>query len=116
VVNGDEPFAVSPQVLSSVIRIATNPRAFRQPDSLSSAMAFAQALLNQPHCHVVHPGPGHWRLFCDLCRATSASGNLIQDAWFAALALEHGCEWITEDRDYAKFPSLRRRAIASRLH
>jgi uncharacterized protein len=114
VVNGDEPFAVSPQVLSSVIRIATNPRAFMRPDSLSSAMAFARSLLNQSHCQIVHPGPRHWQIFCDVCRLANASGNLIQDAWFAALAIEHGCEWITEDRDYAKFPSLRWRAIASR--
>ena len=36
-------------------------------------------------------------------------GNLIPDAWFAALAIESGCEWITTDRDYEKFPSLRSR-------
>jgi transposase len=34
-------------------------------------------------------------------------GNLVQDAWFAALAIESGCEWITTDRDYARFPELR---------
>jgi predicted nucleic acid-binding protein len=32
---------------------------------------------------------------------------LIQDAWFAALAIESGCEWITADRDYARFDGLR---------
>ena len=31
---------------------------------------------------------------------------IIQDAWFAALAIESGCEWITTDRDYARFPGL----------
>jgi toxin-antitoxin system PIN domain toxin len=116
VVNGDEPFAVSPQVLSSVIRIATNPRAFKRPDSLSSVLAFTRTLLDQPHCCIVYPGPGHWQIFCGLCGEANASGNLIQDAWFAALAIEHGCEWITEDRDYAKFPSLRWRPIATRPH
>jgi toxin-antitoxin system PIN domain toxin len=114
VVNGDEPFAVSPQVLSSVIRIATNPRAFKRPDTLSSVLAFARTLLSQPHCHIIHPGPGHWQVFSDLCRESNATGNLIQDAWFAALAIEHGCEWITEDRDYAKFPGLRWRPITPR--
>jgi toxin-antitoxin system PIN domain toxin len=112
IVNGSEPFAVSPQVLSSVIWIATNPKAFRHPDSLSSAVAIANVLLDQPNCRIVHPGPGHWRIFCDLCRQAKATGNLVQDAWFAALAIEHGCEWITEDRDYARFPGLRWRAIA----
>ena len=31
-------------------------------------------------------------------------GKLLQDAWFAALAIDHDCEWITHDRDYARFP------------
>jgi len=30
-------------------------------------------------------------------------GNRVPDAWFAALAIEGGCEWITTDRDYARF-------------
>jgi predicted nucleic acid-binding protein len=35
---------------------------------------------------------------------------MVTDAWFAALALEHGCEWITLDRDFKRFPELRSRA------
>lgn len=31
----------------------------------------------------------------------------------AALAIEHGCEWITTDGDYAKFPGLRWRSISA---
>lgn len=56
---------------------------------------------------IVQPGPHHWRIFCDLCRRTHTSGNLVQDTWFAALAIESGCEWITLDRDYARFDELR---------
>jgi uncharacterized protein len=107
VIVGAAPFCVSPQVISSVMRITTNPRIYRDPESITDAIAFAHTLLDQPHCRVVHPGPRHWAIFCDLCRHTNASGNLIPDAWFAALAIEHGCEWITEDRDYARFPGLR---------
>jgi predicted nucleic acid-binding protein len=49
----------------------------------------------------------HYRIFRDVCRSARASGNLVQDAWFAALAIESGCEWITTDRDYARFEGLR---------
>ena len=115
VVEGIEPFGVSPQALASVFRIATNPRALHHPNSLSEVVAFAHSLLDQPHCRIVHPGARHWAIFCDLCRHTKASGNLIPDAWFAALAIEHGCEWITEDRDYARFPGLRWRSIRESL-
>jgi predicted nucleic acid-binding protein len=31
----------------------------------------------------------------------------VTDAWFAALAIEWGCEWITLDRDYGRFPGLK---------
>jgi hypothetical protein len=36
-----------------------------------------------------------------------AKGNLVPDAYLAALAIEHGCEWISADRDFARFPGLR---------
>jgi predicted nucleic acid-binding protein len=58
-------------------------------------------------CVAVQPGPRHWTIFDDLCRKSKAAGNLVPDAWFAALAIESGCEWITNDRDYARFPGLR---------
>jgi hypothetical protein len=35
-----------------------------------------------------------------------ARPNLVQHAWFAALAVESGCEWITTNRDYARFAGL----------
>ena len=111
VLEGDEPFAVSPQVLASLIRIVTSPRSFTDPNSLDEALAFTQSLLDQSHCIIVRPGPRHWTIFCELCRHTKATGNLVPDAWFAALAIEHGCEWITDDRDYALFPGLRWRSL-----
>ncbi|HZS00905.1 MAG TPA: PIN domain-containing protein [Chloroflexota bacterium] len=40
----------------------------------------------------------------------SARGNLIPDAYLAALAIESGSEFITTDRDYARFAGLRWRA------
>ena len=46
----------------------------------------------------------------DLRHKSKAIGNLLQDAWFAAVAMESGCEWITTDRDYARFAGLAWRA------
>jgi len=34
-------------------------------------------------------------------------GNLVADAYFAALAIEHGCEWISTDHNFARFPGLK---------
>jgi toxin-antitoxin system PIN domain toxin len=110
VVNGEAAYGMSPQVLSSVIRILTNKRVYKSPDPLDKVLAFADALLDQPHCQIIQPGPRHWRIFSDLCRKTNARGDLVPDAWFAALAIESGCEWITLDRDFRRFDGLRWRA------
>lgn len=107
VLQGDEPFALSEFVLSSFVRIATHPKIFDPPSTLEQAFAFVNVLRNQPNCVLVEPGERHWRLFEDLCRRAAAKGNLVPDAYLAALAVDCGCEWITTDRDYARFPGLR---------
>lgn len=107
VVEGDQAYALSDLVLSGFIRVVTHPRIFREPSSLDDALGFAGQLLDQPHCVPVQPGPRHWDIFVRLCNRASARGNLVPDAFLAALAIEAGCEWITTDRDFARFEGLR---------
>ena len=59
------------------------------------------------NCIPVTPGARHWNIFTGICASIGARGNLIPDAWLAALAIETGSEWITTDRDYARFEGLR---------
>jgi toxin-antitoxin system PIN domain toxin len=106
-INGDEPFGVNDQILSGFLRIVTNRRVFDRPSRLPEAFAFANALRDSPRAVPVEPGPRHWELFERLCREGKAPGNLVPDAWFAALAIEAGCDWVTTDRDFARFPGLR---------
>lgn len=110
VVNSPAAYGMSPQVLSAVVRIATNPRIYNHPSTLESVLDFAGVLLSQPNCSVIHPGPRHWEIFSAVALQCRAAGNLVQDAWFAALAIESGSEWITTDHDYARFQGLRWRA------
>lgn len=102
-----EPFALSELVLSAVVRVTTHPRIYRPPLHLHEALSFADALRAQPHAVVVRPGPRHWQHFTRLCEQAGATGELVADAYHAALAIEHGCEWVTTDRDFARFPGLR---------
>jgi uncharacterized protein len=104
--NSSNLFAVSKSVLASVTRISTNPKIHRQPAALKDALTFANLLLEHPRCIEVEPGARHWGLFTSLCTAANAHGNLITDAWLAALAIEHGCTLVTLDRDFLKFPGL----------
>jgi uncharacterized protein len=107
VVNGSAAYGMSPQVLASVVRLATHPRVFVSPSRLDDALGFARVLMEQPHCTAIVPGPRHWEIFEALCQRTRASGNLVQDAWHAALAIESGSEWVSTDGDFARFPGLR---------
>jgi toxin-antitoxin system PIN domain toxin len=106
VVAGDTQFGMSPLALSAVVRIATNSRIYSRPSGLDEALAFCDDLLGQPHCQVVRPGERHWAIFKRLCTEADIRGPRVSDAWFAALAIEHGCTWVTHDRDFARFPGL----------
>jgi len=110
VVNGPEAYGIAPQVLASLMRICTHPRIFERPSALDTGFEFCRALLEHPNATVVSAGERHWRIFESLCGNSKATGNLLQDAWFAALAMESGCEWVTTDRDYARFEGLKWRA------
>lgn len=106
IIAGDAHFGISPLAMSAVVRVTTNPRSFREPSTLEDAFGYCDDILSQPHCEIVEPGPRHWSIFNRLCIETNTRGARVTDAWFAALAIEHGCTWITYDRDYARFPGL----------
>lgn len=107
VVNSDEAYAVSDLILSGFLRVVTHPRVFTPPTPVPAGLAFAEAFRSQPAAVPIQPGARHWEIFTRLCREVSARGNLIADACLAALAIESGSEFITTDRDYARFPGLR---------
>ena len=113
VVAGDAAFGISRLALSTVVRITTNPRVYRVPSSFQDVFGFCEDLLRQPHVQLVEPGERHWDVFQRLCIETNTRGTDVTDAWFAALAIEAGCEWITLDRGFARFPGLRWRAPTS---
>jgi uncharacterized protein len=107
VVNGESRYGMSTQVLSGVVTVTTHPKVFKQPSSLDEVLRFVELLLAPPHCIAIQPGDTHWGIFVRLCREVDARGNLVPDAWFAAMAIEAGCEWVTLDRDYSRFPGLK---------
>jgi uncharacterized protein len=103
----DTAFGISDLVLSGFLRVVTHPRVFGDPTPLDVAMEYAASVRNHPHAVTLAPGERHWEIFQRLCQEVSARGNLIADAYLAALAIEAGAEWITTDRDYARFSGLR---------
>ena len=93
-------------VLSGFLRVVTSPSIFVDPTSLDLALGEVERLRQRPNFVAVRPGQRHFDIFTDLCRGGNAKGKLVADAYLAALAIEHGCQWISFDRDFARFPGL----------
>ena len=104
--NAPENVGVSDLILSGVIRIVTNSRAFREPTPLGAAIDALDQIRAASGTSNVRPGSRHWSIFTGLCRSVSATGKLVPDAYHAALAIEQGATFITADHDYFSFPGL----------
>ena len=104
--SGLESVGVSELVLSGVLRILTHPRIFFPPSSSEAAAEFVAAVLAQPAIMPLRPGSGHWRIFRNLVATYHLTGNRIPDAYHAALAIEHGCTWVTLDRGFSTYSGL----------
>lgn len=106
-INGPEPYAVSDFALTGMIRIVTDRRIYKKPAATSDAVTFAELIREQPQALVVAPGARFWSIFTELCDQVGARAKLVPDAYLAALAIENACEFITADKDFARFPGLR---------
>lgn len=107
VVLGEARFGVSPLALAAIVRLTTDTRIFAPASTTAEAFGYCVDILGHPLCQIVEPGERHWGIFSRLCTETKTVGRRITDAWYAALAIEWGCEWITLDRDFARFPGLK---------
>jgi toxin-antitoxin system PIN domain toxin len=104
---GTEPLGLMGAVLAGFVRVVTHPRIFREPTPLPVALDLVEAVRSSPAATAVEPGERHWGLFADLCRTVDAKGNLVPDAYLAALAIEQGATWVSADRGFSRFPGLR---------
>jgi len=109
VAEGPEPFGLSELVASGFVRIVTNPKIWEEPTTPADALEFIARLRRRSNARVLVPGPSSWEIFAQLCLATQARGKLVADAYHAALAIEHGCEFVTVDGDFSRFAGLRYR-------
>jgi toxin-antitoxin system PIN domain toxin len=88
------------------LRIATNPRVFERPLSMTEAAQIVSSWLAQPSVGVLEPGERYWAILRGLAEDGQAVGPLVMDAALAALAIEHGATLCTTDRDFARFEGL----------
>lgn len=107
--DGAEPFGLSELGASAFVRIVTSPKVWDQPTTVEDAIEFIERLRSRSNARPLTHGPTSWNVFASLCREAKARGKLVADAYHAALAIEHGCELVTADGDFARFAGLRHR-------
>lgn len=105
--SGAAPFALSSFTLGGFLRIVTNAKIFDPPTPMDVALSFCDQLVRRPRAVLVQPGHRHWELLVDGIRTAGIRGAMVSDAYLAALAIEHGCELVTTDGDFSRFPGLR---------
>lgn len=111
--NGDEPVAFVGPVASGFLRVVTNRRIFVTPTPLAAAVVNLEAMLGAPAAVAPDLPGGGVRALIDQCLAGEASGDLVSDAYLAAVATALGAELLSADRDFSRFPGLRwRRPLA----
>lgn len=83
------------------------------PDiNVLNALRVIDGWLSRPHVHLLHPTEHHAGILGRLLLGAGTAGNLTTDAHLAALAIEHGAQVLTFDRDFARFAGVRIAALA----
>jgi toxin-antitoxin system PIN domain toxin len=103
---GDEPVATTGLVELAFLRITTLPSLGKAASPPGDAFEFLNALRRNPMAVRIEPGRTHDEILARLCAQFRLRGNDINDAYLAALALEHDAALVTADQDFRRFPDL----------
>jgi toxin-antitoxin system PIN domain toxin len=104
---GRETLGIPGVVLSSFVRIATNPKMAANLHTPAQALNVCQAIRAMPAFMELNAGPRHWPIFEGLVLTTGITSKDVSDAYLAAFAIENNATFVTFDRGFARFPGLR---------
>jgi uncharacterized protein len=106
-VGGHDELALADHCLTGFLRIVTNPRIFSDPAPTGEALTFVDRLRRARRGRPVTATPATWEVFAGhSARDRGVRGNLVPDAYLAALAISHGCRLATADRGFARYSGL----------
>jgi toxin-antitoxin system PIN domain toxin len=104
---GSEPVGFAWVVMLAFVRLSTHPSVFPAPLDVDRSVGVLGGWLAQPAAVVLEPTLRHLEILRGLLGPAGTAGNLVNDAHLAALAVEHGAEIVTFDRDFGRFPGLK---------
>jgi uncharacterized protein len=93
--------------LLGFLRLATRTGIFSQPLTVEQALEVVRQWIDRPAARLLAPTERHADVLASLLVAQGRGGHLVSDAHLAALAIEHGVQLGTFDRDFERFAGLR---------
>lgn len=88
------------------LRIVTDRRLSANPHTGARASAIVAGWLARENVTLLVPRSEYWPIFFRTLRDAEVTGPRVTDVHLAALAIEHGATWYTNDRDFRIFPEL----------
>jgi hypothetical protein len=105
--SGPEEPAYTEATLTGFLRIVTNPRIMAAPAPLPHALRFTDVLRTAPRARLLTAQRATWDQLAEWAAGDRGlRGNLVPDAWLAALARTHGARLATADRGFARYPGV----------
>lgn len=77
------------------------------PLDVDTSIGVVSGWYRRPNVTAPEPTERHFGLIARLLRDIGTAGNLVADAHLAALAIEHGADLVSFDRDFGRFRGLR---------
>lgn len=106
--NGSAPWIIPWPCVHEFISVVTNPRIYKPPHPLETALGALATLRTSPSLHFIAEGPTHFDILSGIALKGQVRGPRIHDARIAALCIAHGVTTLySADRDFSAFPSLK---------
>jgi uncharacterized protein len=104
--NSDCRVGVPEQTLLAYLRLATHPKIYRRPKAPAVALSTVNGWLARKNVWIPDITPLTMRVLGVFADQIDISGNLMNDALLAALAITHGVPVASHDEDLKLFPPL----------
>jgi len=93
--------------LLAFLRLVTSARVIERPIAAAEAYARVNTWLSNDVVWIPQPTQNHAEILARLMADMGATGNLVNDAHLATLAIEHGLTIYSADSDFARFRGVR---------
>ncbi|MDX6767492.1 MAG: TA system VapC family ribonuclease toxin [Candidatus Methylacidiphilales bacterium] len=105
---GEKPVGLVWVVVLAFTRLLTHPTLAQDPLSVAEVRLMVEQWMESPSVRLLGLSEQALPRFFDLLEKAGGGGNLSTDALIALHAMEHSATVVSNDRDFDRFPGLKR--------